>query len=164
MIAVILIIVMITIITVSLFFSSVVRNRECFKLTSDNVEAVTTKPDVFDMLDISDAMNFKDHKSAHFKELLKPLDNVSMTTLTDDDILHIIKQQVGDEYEIVFLNKRSDRYDVVFQQAEKMYGVYIVVPVDGTWAPKFIGFIFDDKINLLATEYSPLSDFQSWPF
>lgn len=157
------VILMLTIITMSLFFC-VFKNRERFQLTSENVEAVTTKPDVFDMLDISDAMNFKDHKSVHFKGLLRPLKSVSMKDLTEYDMSHIIKQQVGDKYEIVFLNKRPDRYDIVFQQPDKMYGVYIAVPVDGFWAPKFVGFIFDDKIKLLATEYSPLSDFQSWPF
>jgi hypothetical protein len=138
--------------------------KERFVITETNIDNLTVNPNVFDILDISDAMNFKDNKSAYFTQRLEPLKHVNVGSLKQEGVQHILKQQIGSYYNVMFYKEHDDHIDVVVQRAEKMYGIYLTIPRHGTWEPRFKGFIFDDKINMLANEYVPLTDFRTWPF
>lgn len=118
------------------------------------------KPIVFDSLDISDAMYFKERKWEEVRG--SPI----YTPITKEIAVNIVKKQLGEEYDIVYWSENDGHYDIVIHAPYRMYGFYLVQRKGVAWDPKLVGYIFEDKIGGTpgVGDLDRVYDFESWPF
>jgi hypothetical protein len=136
---------------------------ETFLVAADNLYDLVIIPEVFDMLDISQSMNFKELRIDCFNIMLKHLKH-NVSSMTESEIKDVLSRQIGSKYEIILINKRESNYEIVVHQPSKMYGFFIILPIMNVWTPKALGYIFEDNIRLVSGTFKRLSDFREWPF
>lgn len=137
--------------------------REEFTVDDDNIYDMVVRPEAFDSLHISDVMTFKERTGRELADALGVLDmntnNISMADATT-----LLQRQLGPEYELVYWRTNDTYYDAIVQAPHKMYGILILVPKGEQWQPKVLGYVFDDKINMISGVKGTLADFKTWPF
>lgn len=123
-------------------------NNNIYERFDVSIYDLVVRPQSFDLVNISDAMSFKERKSDEIKTLLVEV-NVDTKNISREEALDILRGQLGNEYDIVFWKENDTYYDIVVQAPGKMYGILLLVKKAQSWAPRVIGYIFDDKINML---------------
>lgn len=138
---------------------------ERFEVTDSNVYDMVIKPQSFDLVNISDAMTFKERKSDEIKQLLENK-TLLYSTISRDTADANLKRQLGQEYNIVFWKENDQYYDIVVHAPGKMYGLLLFQLKNAAWEPKLVGYIFEDKLNMISGHgtMERLMDFRAWPF
>jgi hypothetical protein len=134
------------------------RPYECF---NNNV----IRPQVFDSVLVSDAMYFKERRADEIEPLL--MKSVFDDGVTRENAQRVLKEQLGQEYNVVSWDENQGHYDIVVHAPHKMYGYNLISKKDGNvWDPRLMGYVFEDKIMLIpgVGDLDKLSDFEKWPF
>lgn len=139
---------------------------ERFQADDTNLYDLVVKPQAFDLIKVSDAMIFKERTSTEIISILNMPKDIYVDTFKRDDCSGLMKDMFGHEYDIVYWRENQEYYDIVLHAPGKMYGYLIILQKNRVWSPKFVGFIFEDKLNMIngVGNLTRLSDFKVWPF
>ena len=151
----------IVIVLFSLCVSSKANTKEKFIITNDNLYDLIELPDMFDTVShsITTDMTFRERNSKDFQKLFDSGHHEIQVPWTKKAAEAIIQEQICDEYKIMFWQEHPTYYDIVIQAPYKMYGVAVVLPKMKQWKPKVVGYVLDDKINMVSGTMGRLSDY-----